>query len=68
MAGKVCLSEYVLVVRDDGLEELKDTLWACMYSLPLLPSSSLLLRVNEPFCQNMGVTSNNYLLIILLNI
>ena len=35
--------------------------WACMYSHPFLPSSSLLLRVYEPFCQNMDVTSNNYL-------
>ena len=25
--------------------------WACIYSLPLFPSSSLLFRVNEPFCQ-----------------
>ena len=36
--------------------------WAYMYSHPLLPYSSLLLRVNEPFSQNMGVTSNHHLL------
>ena len=35
--------------------------WACMYSLPLLPSILYhQLWVCQPFCQNMGVTSNNY--------
>ena len=35
--------------------------WACMYSLPWLPSYISLRWVYKPFCQNMGVTANNYI-------
>ena len=35
--------------------------WVCMYSLPMLPPLLFFTDCTRPLCQNMGVTSINYL-------
>ena len=55
-----------IIMKTQGLDQTKTkeelTMpWACMYSLPLFPSTYHQPWVCLPFCQNMDVTSNNYL-------